>query len=91
MKAIWPEAEKDENHWFSLFFGALAALGGVLERLGGFLKTSWSRLGAAAAVATPDAAVCVGVPAALGRSCTAPGPLVGALGPSRTFLGFSSL
>ena len=38
-----------KNHWFSLHFGALAALGGLLERLGGILETSWSRLGAAAA------------------------------------------
>ena len=40
------------------------------------MKTSWSRLGAAVAVAAPAAALdaaCVGVPAALGRSWAALG------------------
>ena len=37
-----------KNHWGSLLVGALAAPGGLLERLGGVLETSWSRLGAAA-------------------------------------------
>ena len=40
LKAIWPDSESVENHWFSLFVGALAALGGLLERLGGVLKLS---------------------------------------------------
>ena len=64
-------------------------LGGVLERLGGVLKTSWRRFGAAADVAAAAAAsdaACVGIPAALGRSWTAPGPLLGALGPIPRFL-----
>ena len=48
-----------------MHFEALAALGGLLERLGGGLKTSWSRLGAAAAFdAAFDAAA-----AASKRSC----------------------
>ena len=70
-----------------MVWGALAALGGLLGRLGGVLKTSWRLFGAADAVAAAAAsdAVCVGVPAALGRSWTAPGPLLGALGPIPTF------
>ena len=35
-----------KNHWFSLLFGALAALGGLLKRLGAVLEASWSCLGA---------------------------------------------
>ena len=38
MKAIWPDSENVENHWFSLLCGALAALRGLLERLRGVLK-----------------------------------------------------
>ena len=49
------------------------------------MKTSWSCLGAAAAPAAAPDTACVGVPAALGRPWTAPGPLLGALGPSTTF------
>ena len=62
-------------------------LRGLLERLGGVLETSWSRRGADAAVAAHAAAsdaANVGVPAALGRSWTAPAPLLGALGPIPT-------
>ncbi len=42
------------------------------------METSWSRCGAVVAVAAAAAsdAACVGVPAALGRSWTAPGPLL---------------
>ena len=63
-------------------------VGGLLECLGVILETSWSRLGAAAAVAAHAAAsdaACVCVPAALGRCWTAPAPLLGALGPISTF------
>ena len=35
VKAIWPDAENVENHWFSFVFRALDALGSVLE-------ASWS-------------------------------------------------
>ena len=38
-----------KNHWFSLLFGALAALEASWSRLGGVWELSWSRLGAAAA------------------------------------------
>ena len=47
------------------------------------MKTSWSRLGAVVAVAAPAAAAdaaCVAAAAALGRSWTAPGPLLGGYG-----------
>ena len=47
-------------HVLSLLFGALTALGSVLERLGGVLEASWRRLGAAAATdAAFDAAEAV--------------------------------
>ena len=37
LKAIWPDSENVEKRWFSLVWGALAAPGGLLERLGGVL------------------------------------------------------
>ena len=44
------------KHWFSMFVGSLAALGGLLEASRSVLETSWSCLGAAAATdATFDA------------------------------------
>ena len=64
-----------------------------MERLGAVLETSWSRLGAADAVAAAAAAsdaACVGVPAALGRSWTAPAPLLGALVTSKCFKFFEA-
>ena len=94
LQAIWPDDENVEKPLVFLAFWSPGRswkrLGGLLERLGGILETSWSRLGAAAAVAAPAAAsdaACVGVPAALGRSWTAPGPLLGALGPIPRLLG----
>ena len=56
LKAIWPDAENVEKPLVFFGFGALAALGTVLERLGGVLKTSWRRFGAADAVAAATAA-----------------------------------
>ena len=52
LQAIWRDAENVENTLVFLCFGALGRswkrLGGLLERLGSILETSWSRLGAAA-------------------------------------------
>jgi hypothetical protein len=50
---MWPDAENVEKPLiFLAFWGpgrSWKRLGGLLERLGGVLETSWSRLGAAAA------------------------------------------
>ena len=46
LQVIYPDAENVENHWLSLLFGASAALGGLLKRLGAVLEPSWSFLGA---------------------------------------------
>ena len=99
LKAIWPDTENVEKPLVFLAFWSLGRswkrLRGLLERFGSVLKTSWSRLGATADVAAPAAApdaVCVGVPAALGRSWTALEPLLGALGSITAFLrAFKSL
>ena len=52
LQAIWPDAENVEKPLVVLaFWGpgrSWKRLGGLLERLGGILETSWSRLGAAA-------------------------------------------
>jgi hypothetical protein len=71
-----------KTHVFSLLFGALAALGSILEASWSVLGPSWSRLGAADAVAGAAAsdAACVGVPAAQKRSSMYLGLLRNALG-----------
>ena len=46
LQAIWPDAGNVEKHWFSLLFGALAALGSVLEASWSVVEASWRRLGA---------------------------------------------
>ncbi len=51
-QSIWPAAENVEKPLVFLAFWSPGRswkrLGGVLERLGGILEPSWSRLGAAA-------------------------------------------
>ena len=64
LQAIWPDDENVEKRLVVLAFGSPGRswlrLGGLLERLGGVLETSWSRLGAAAALdAAFDAAAAV--------------------------------
>ena len=44
LKAIWPDAENVENPSIFLVFGALAAVGGVLEASRKHLGASWSVL-----------------------------------------------
>jgi hypothetical protein len=64
LQAIWPDDENVGKPFVFLAFWSPGRswkrLGGFLERLGGVLETSWSRLGAAAAFdAAFDAAAAV--------------------------------